>query len=1810
MTQSPSPLPSSTPPDDRNRWAKWLRLGLLGGGGMLLLIVVGTLIARSFVYRRLGPIVETSIGALIDRPVEIGPITGFSLTGIQIDGAAIPPTVEDEDYAKVPKVEVGFNPVAVVINLVRDRTLPITLTFSDPELYLQEDEDGHWVELEIKQPEQEAPISLALETIKANNATVIVAPFPQSAYDLPDTASGDVDPVDASVDALSDSIPIPIANPVTLVDIDVLAHLRDENRYLDADITGKAAGGGRFELKSDVDFKQLRVNAHLRSHDIQVTPFNDLVKAFAPLPATLQAGAVDTNITVRYNKAVGVSCEGTVQVNDVEAMVDLVIPNVEFQPISEVNSLVGCSGQTLTLSNTALNYGTLPIQASGSVDLESGYDLTAQVPKLTLAQIQDTVTVEVPVELQGAVGATATVSGPLAQPLVTGEVRNLEPIQVDKLVADTVSVDFKLTPSLLDITQLTVLPAVGGTINGKGQVTFQGSDGLLFDAEVQDVPTDAIASLYGVTLPEPFQLGGLNSTLDVFGDFSNIQAAVKWSLPNATYPGQGDVLYGDQLLRVRNTTIQVPGGNLDVIANASLPQEKWDATVALDGVDVPSLLTQMQITPPQGVAVQGILSSDITLGGNFRQLTPEAIALRGRATLAGAEVALAGSPVLDQGDWNTAFRWTGQDLVVEQFKAPGVIADGVISTNLQGPPTLDTLITQMNVNVTVEPYDLQRLQAFVPANLHAQLTQQVAPLIAAPIYPQGQAQFQGTITGTLTRPQLNGIAQLDNFSVASFQFAPTLAGAVNFALGEGGTVDLKGGDDLIYARLNERYLPSAFELRNGDVVAGGNLEGDRLTASIESLDVSRFGIRPLARPDLGPVRGVVNLDLDANLANLADPRVNGQVAIAQPGLGTIVAEGFTGELSYRDGIAILDDGYFCLGPDRSEWFEEMTSDVEVTINDIDDSRLVEQCEGKSQFRLASVVNVFDLAVEQSQLTIENAHVQDVLTTLQWFDIDDAIRWLDFNAPTFTANLDSGAADVDANAVALPPPPLLNRPSSWERNSNLPIDDQLGFFAQWLEQWDQTQKNSRPFVPALQDLNGQFEGVLSLEGSAKTGFNLNFNVMGDRWTWGQYEQETQFTASGSASPNAIIFKSPLQLTSGTANVLVEGEVGLKQSGTTTVEVQNVPVELVRGVAQQFVPALETLPIDLSGTLHTQATLEGTVFTPKIEGTVEIEDPQLQGQSLEQAVVNFTYDQARLDADSTIALQNQEKLTVKANIPYALPFMDIQPLDDHIEINANVRDEGLALMNLFTQGQAIWESGTGEVSVDVSGTLSTPLVVGTLELEDGQISSPLLTQPITGITGEAEFDLTQVIIKTFQAQLGDGNVAVQGQLPLFAAANTEDTTIGEPTSKTTHKNTGPKAEADAPVSDAPVSDAPLEETPDGLTIDVNALPLNVKKFLSAIVDGKLLINGAAIAPIISGDIGVFRGQVNVAEAATLGKEQEKKEEEPEIEIGETETDAGDTEAGAEGESSEDDVGDSEDVQTPNPFLAQVTLDGLKVTLADQLQIANRPLFDLEAIGGLMLTGTLADPRAQGDIELASGWINLFATQFRLDRNEDHIAQFRSTRSLMDPILRVAMNAVVREVERSPVPPSSPFARPEVSDQSSIPTFGGLQSVIITARVNGSAQNLLAHLSDPNNPSPNPLTLTSSPSRSERQLVALLGGEIFSALESGNTGLAIASYVGSGFVAGVGDQIADALGLSEFSIFPTTDISGESRLPLTVGVEAGLDIIPQRLSFSILEILDGTTNPQYGLQYRLSNQWQVRGSSDLNQDNRVILEFRNDF
>ena len=172
-------------------------------------------------------------------------------------------------------------------------------------------------------------------------------------------------------------------------------------------------------------------------------------------------------------------------------------------------------------------------------------------------------------------------------------------------------------------------------------------------------------------------------------------------------------------------------------------------------------------------------------------------------------------------------------------------------------------------------------------------------------------------------------------------------------------------------------------------------------------------------------------------------------------------------------------------------------------------------------------------------------------------------------------------------------------------------------------------------------------------------------------------------------------------------------------------------------------------------------------------------------------------------------------------------------------------------------------------------------------------------------------------------------------------------------------------------------------------------------------------------------------------------------------------------------------------------EVGLNDLQLNLGRGIKVTSAPILSFGATGGLTVNGTLDDIRPEGTIRLTSGAVNLFTTQFRLDRGYPQTATFVPSQGL-DPTLDVRLATSVQEVTRFRTPGNSVAS--EIADE---PTgFGNVRSVQIQALVQGKA----SQLSDS-------LELRSSPSRSSIEIVALLGGGFVQTLGRGDRTLAIA-------------------------------------------------------------------------------------------------------
>ncbi|MBF2079275.1 MAG: translocation/assembly module TamB domain-containing protein [Synechococcales cyanobacterium T60_A2020_003] len=1644
MTQFPPPDrdPSSSEefqPSSLNRRHRLLRRSLYAVGGIA---VVGTVsvvgLGVWFVQNRLAPMVATSLENIVNRPVEVGSVKSFSLTHLEFGESSLPPTDTDNDTVVIEKVIARFNP----LEFLTDRVLTLDLDLVRPHAFLDQTEDGAWVNPTIT-IDPDAPRIIRLDTIRVQEGEISLQPFPWA--------------------TISEEAPPETRSPqvVTVENLDGKMTLREENKLIALELEGNPVSGGELAIQGQANLNQDALNLVARSHDLSAADVASLVR----LPLTIKDGTLNSNLVVNLDlkNLPDVRVNGT-------ASIEGLVADIENVPelITDAEARLMFRDRQVEIEDAQARYGDIQALAGGTVDLDNGLDLAVRLPSVSIAQVEQTAGITAPVDASGVFEADVQITGPFQDLRLAGAVRNRGTVEIDQIALSAVGTRFAVTPGRIDFADIQAVPVEGGLVTGRGNIQLGPSGGLVFDLIAQNLPADSFLTSYGASLPANTTIGAVNADLQLFGPLANpqaIQAILNWSAPAGTYPSRGQVRYANQQVQLQEAIAQVAGGTVTASGLASLVDRSWQAAVNAAGVPLDQFSDRLQ----------GVLSANVDLTGTLNDLSPAAIRATGDASFS------EGIYLLDR-PLDAQFSWLGDRLQIHQTTAPGFAADGMVEVALgQANP-----IGALDFNVLLQDFDLQPLEQVLPG------------AIASQVALAGRTDFDGRITGTGTAPQVNGNLALQDFAVNQFAFEPFLAGDIAFNWGQGLNLDVAGDRDRIAVRLNDRFLPTDFYLQNQDTIAQAETVDNRLTGTLVNLDLAMLDYVPAGDQGVGPVRGVLNSSFTANIQDLQNPSFLANVVVAEPSLGYINVDKLSGQVRYQDGVAAVREGELLLGTSR--------------------------------YLLSGVYDPQRDVPLTAEILAEQGDLQDLFVTLHFFDIQDFARGL--AAPSYAS-----AADVVPSPVNTTDVSILNQVRRVVEIMALQQQQQLA--------------QEKSLLPPLADANGQFQGAVSLSFGPQQGLKANFNLAGADWSWGNYRVDT-VTAIGDFE-DGVLALLPLRLTYDDGAMDVTGRIGGEQQSAQVIA-EDVPVALLRNFVD--------IPLDIDGTFDANAALSGSIANPQAVGEVTLKDGSLRGTPVQSADLRLNYNNARLNFIGNMAIgqiadaggfvvEEPEPLRATGSIPYALPFMTVEPTSDDISLSVRVKDDGLALLNLFTDTIA-WEGGEGTVELDVDGTLSQPEVDGQIALNDTIITSPTLPEPITNLDARVDFGRDRLIVRSLSGDYGEGSIEAGGffsiAVPVFAP---------------------PTERPEGDEGGVPVLTAPLPPNPETypLTLVLNDLVVDYQNLFKGNVDGRVVLTGAVLSPVVGGQVEVSNGNLFLVQP------------QPPTDVAQAQV-------------------------SGRSLFIPPQLKDLTVMLGNDFRISrNQPDINFVASGQLTMNGPLDSIQPDGVVQLERGYVNIFVTQFNLARPSEQFPQtavFQPGNGL-DPYLNVRLIATVPEVLRPPViTASSPFSGSEIVDPViSATNYGALQTVRVQAAVQGPASRLFDEL-----------TLTSEPSRNETEIIALIGGGTLSALEQGNGTLILANLASNAFLSDFQNFITNRLGVTSFRLYPTEVLSGRSESStLGLAAEVGLDIT-NNLSASIVQVVTASDLTQFGLRYRINDQMSVRGSTTLEGDNRLILEYRSRF
>ncbi|MFM7372993.1 MAG: translocation/assembly module TamB domain-containing protein, partial [Sphaerospermopsis kisseleviana] len=217
-------------------------------------------------------------------------------------------------------------------------------------------------------------------------------------------------------------------------------------------------------------------------------------------------------------------------------------------------------------------------------------------------------------------------------------------------------------------------------------------------------------------------------------------------------------------------------------------------------------------------------------------------------------------------------------------------------------------------------------------------------------------------------------------------------------------------------------------------------------------------------------------------------------------------------------------------------------------------------------------------------------------------------------------------------------------------------------------------------------------------------------------------------------------------------------GEEQSGKLTVE--NFPIQLLNNFVK--------IPVGISGNLNIDAAIAGSIANPQARGQLKITEGTLNQKPIQSANAGFSYADGRLKFGSQVIAVGNEPVNITGDIPYKLPFASVTPDNNQITLDVKVKDEGLGLLNLFTD-QIAFENGEGEVDLAVRGTRQQPLVKGTASLNNATFAAQALQGKLNNVSGKAEFDFNKVFVENLQGQFSNGKIEATGEIPIFNSQN---------------------------------------------------------------------------------------------------------------------------------------------------------------------------------------------------------------------------------------------------------------------------------------------------------------------------------------------------------------------------------------------------------------------------------------------------------
>ncbi len=1574
-----------------------------------------------WVKRNLPSVIESQGSKLLNRPVEVGKVESFSLIGITLESVSLPATATDKDHLTIDGIKVGFNLLPVIFR----RNLPLALTVIQPQVYLEQEADGSWLNLNFPQAKgEESPISLTI-TAKIEQGDIKIVPYGKSLLKIQLDGEGRYNP-----------------------------QKQGQIQYdLEANIAKAIA-----TLQGETLLETGTTATKLLIKDLVLA---DLVNIIPNAPVNLTQGVVDADLDVNIpslSEFTSANIEGTLRVGEIRG-------DVAGREI-EGKSWLQFGGSNVEVQQTQARIETIEAKVSGAVDLQQGYDLDLGILPFDLASLPKTLTTELPVPVTGEVKGDIQLRGDIEQPRITGKISNTKPVTIDKESLKTLSANFTADLNKFTLQDLRIIPLVGGIVKVTGEIATNLQQSLANNQQIDpakmpldftleaDLPSQAIASSYW-QFPDNTSVGNLSSEGTVTGSIADPRVQLQWRIQEATISGEplkgeGKIAFVNHNLQLQDSVLELGTGKIAVEGTTNLKQKTWQTAIAANDLSLTPFLSQL---PLAGINLNHpitINNAQANLSGNL-----DTISLGKIKGLASINLDVNNNPVtinssLNQGEINAAVNT--ETIVVNQY-----------ISNLPTSVTIQS--SKFDISSQIEPLlsektDLSSLRTNINANL----------LIAEGIVTaQGSLQnnqWQGNIQGNNLKPSLLS-TQLPE-KLAQIDTKIQLSGNLPTLIAQPENVSLKA--DQIEITMGQQYLNAS-----GDIVLANLLTNPdiaNVTLEVDTLlDFNNLYLQEFVSSNYQ--QSLINIPKILGQAELAG-KLRGKNLISnptQPGnlflAGDITLNNLTvqdtvfdpvmkGSISIDPNakIAVAIQGQqdiiaAAVEPCASSRcrFPYLPTDLNFRINDNQNTSI--KAMGKRQGDIFQVnIAQFPLAL----LNITPAKPVGLVSPLEGIVTGDVginlfslgtsgnitvekpgIEYLE--ADKFAVNF---TYDLERNFAEITTASLLLKDSEYNLNGNInlasgqiqgkldipqayiqdtlttlgwysiadaidlfdytefasaealklnniktagkSIEDKLQLLANIEQQFQEIiAAQIASNLPTQLDITGGYSGEVLIAGNI-TNPEINFALNAQDWQW---EPQKTITTSlpdqdlENLNYQIIAINKVTKLNSqviAIPQIKLQGKVKNQVLNLDTAQLQL--EDATFATSGTFSPETQDVKFEINN-LSTDTISKLVRIPVEVTGTINtngtfkgtIKQPELSGNIVfadgvlnqQQLGANITGDYNYENQKLNFNIAEPDSLQISATIPYP-----IQPqVNDQVTADIKLTTEAFTLLGALTKNNLAWMGGEGNLQIAATANI---------DLNRGQL--------LDNVEAKGEVILDQVQVKAANINeilTATGKINLNGQVVDVASFKAK---IGNKDLSITGK--------------FPLINA-VNNVQNPLTINIPPGDIELKELYQGGVAGNIIFTGTALEPIISGEVALEYGDFSIPK--NLLKQDPAKSE------------------------------TTNNNRNPNSkFSYQVLAKDFSVklgefrlelkSLANQGVLQLIDLYGFEIEGGLNLNGTLNDISqltGEGTLKLNAGVVGWLTNNFFLARDRDNLIVFDPDAKITNPSIDIQLRSSVEELNQ---------------------------------------------------------------------------------------------------------------------------------------------------------------------------------------------------